>query len=191
MNANGLRVWAQSCPPAAVGLADGSARSNAPMDSATRDVRDEEGTRGLEVVFRVDVSPDALLEVLWSPANIGRLFPDIKEARVIGGEGDSLDIQYRVDAVVREVGYVLRRSCDREERTITWREIGGDLRRVRGGWRIELLDDGRASLVTYRAFVSVAMFVPTALIREGAKRKLGEMVARVQSIAVELGGAGT
>ena len=71
------------------------------MDSATRDVRDEEGTRGLEVVFRVDVSPDALLEVLWSPANIGRLFPDIKEARVIGGEGDSLDIQYRVDAVVR------------------------------------------------------------------------------------------
>ena len=161
------------------------------MDSAPRDVRDEEGTRGLEAVFRVEVPPDALLEVLWSPANFGRLFPDIKEARVIGGEGDSLDIQYRVDAVVREVSYVLRRSRDREERTITWREIGGDLRRVRGGWRIEPLDDGRASLVTYRAFVSVAMFVPTALVREGAKRKLAEMVARVRTLAVELGGADT
>ncbi len=159
------------------------------MDTTTRDVTDEEGTKGLEAVFQVPVPPDALLEILWSPANFGRLFPDIKEARVIAGQGGdatTLDVSYRVDIVVREVGYVLRRTLDREARTIIWREIGGDLRRVRGGWRIESLDEGRASRVTYRAFVAVAMFVPTGLVREGARKKLGEMVARVRSLTVEL-----
>jgi carbon monoxide dehydrogenase subunit G len=156
------------------------------METTTRDVTDEEGTKGLEAVFQVEVPPDALLEVLWSPANFGRLFPDLKEVRVIGGEGVTLDVSYRVDLIVREVGYVLRRTLDRGARTIVWREIGGDLRRVRGGWRIEPVEDGRASRVTYRAFIAVAMFVPTGLVRDGAKKKLGEMVARVRSVAVDV-----
>jgi carbon monoxide dehydrogenase subunit G len=162
-------------------------RSTPPMaNTTTRDVTDEEGTKGLEAVFDVAVPPDALLEVLWSPDNFGRLFPELKEVRVVGGEGAQLDVAYRFDAVLREVGYVLRRTLDREARTIIWREIGGDLKRVRGGWRIEPSENGAASRVTYRAFVAVAIFVPTGLVREGAKKKLGEMVARVRSVAVEL-----
>jgi carbon monoxide dehydrogenase subunit G len=154
------------------------------MDAATRDVTDSEGTKGLEAVFQVDVPPDDLLGILWAPANFTRLFPDIKEARVVSDGGATLDVAYRIDAVVRTLGYVLRRTLDRDARAITWREIGGDLRRVRGGWRIE--PSGSGSRVTYAAFVDVGRFVPTALVRDGAKRKLGEMVQRVRSVAVEL-----
>ena len=76
---------------------------------------DEDGTKGLEAVFDVDVLPDGLLEVLWAAsANFGRLFPDIKEARVVSGEGATLEIAYRVDVTIREVSYVLRRTLDRE-----------------------------------------------------------------------------
>ncbi|MGO8992190.1 MAG: SRPBCC family protein [Polyangiaceae bacterium] len=161
-------------------------------DPPARDVTDEEGTKGLEAVFEVDAPPDALLELLWAPANFNRLFPDIKEARVVAGDGaggcDELDVAYRVDAVVREVSYVLRRTRDRAARTITWREIGGDLRRVRGGWRIEPSARAGASRVTYRAFVDVVRFVPTGLVRDGAKRKLAEMISRVRQVAGELGG---
>jgi len=159
------------------------------MGTTTRDVKDDEGTKGLEAIFQVDVPPDALLEVLWAPTNFGRLFPDIKEARVVAGAGATLDIAYRADAGIRMVSYVLRRVLDREARSITWREIGGDLRRVRGGWYLEPADGGRASRVTYRAFVDVVRFVPTALVRDAAKRKLGEMVARVRKVAVEIGAA--
>ena len=53
------------------------------MDFATRDLKDEEGTKGLEAVFQVDLPPDALLEMLWSPDNFPRLFPEIREARVL------------------------------------------------------------------------------------------------------------
>jgi hypothetical protein len=156
--------------------------------TTARDVTDEAGTKGLEAVFDVDVPPDALLEVLWSPASFARLFPDVKEVRVVAGEGDALDLDYRVDAVVREVRYVLRRTIDRAARTIAWREIGGDLKRVRGGWRIEAGTREGTSRATYRAFVDVGWFVPQGLVRDGAKRKLDEMVARVRRVAAEIHG---
>src|SRR5277367_6380518 len=104
--------------------------------ATTRDVTDEEGTKGLEAVFQVAVPPDVLLEVLWSPDNFGRLYPEIREARVVRAEATTLEIAYRIDVVVREISYVLRRTIDRDARTISWRELGGDLRRVRGGWQI-------------------------------------------------------
>jgi hypothetical protein len=156
------------------------------VETRTRDVTDEVGTKGLEAVFEVDVAADPLLEILWSPSNFGRLFPDIKESRVVASGETELDVAYRVDAVVREVSYVLRRTLDRTARTVAWREIGGDLRRVRGAWRVELAGRPGASRVTYTAFVDIGRFVPTALVRDGAKRKLDEMVARVRRVAAEI-----
>jgi hypothetical protein len=155
-------------------------------EPTTRDVTDGEGTKGLETIFEVEVPPGALLAVLWAPVHFRTLFPDIEEAHVVKDEGLSLEVAYRVDALVRKVSYVLRRSLDREAGTITWREIGGDLRRVRGGWRIEGSGREGASRVTYRAFVDVGRFVPTALVRDAAKRKLGEMVERVRTVAVAI-----
>jgi carbon monoxide dehydrogenase subunit G len=158
------------------------------MDAVTRDATDEAGTKGLEAIFRVDVPPDALLEVLWSTANFGRLFPDLKEVKVLAGAGDELDVSYRVNVVIKEIGYVLRRNCDRTARTITWREIGGDLKRVRGSWALEPMNDGRSSQATYRAFVEVGRFVPTGMVRDAAKKKLDEMIERVRRVAKEIHG---
>ncbi|MDY0004900.1 MAG: hypothetical protein RBU30_26615, partial [Polyangia bacterium] len=80
------------------------------------EVKDEAGTRGIEVVFAAPAAPDDLLGLLWDVGNFPRLFPDIKDYRVVGqGEGSpplSLDISYRIDAVVRELSYVLRRVLD-------------------------------------------------------------------------------
>jgi ribosome-associated toxin RatA of RatAB toxin-antitoxin module len=156
------------------------------MDIVTRDVKDEEGTKGLEAVFEVAVPPDALLEILWVPANFPRLFPEIREARVIRAEGDWIEIAYRIDAVLKEVHYTTRRTIDRASRTITWREISGDLRRVRGGWHLQDGATAGTSRATYRAFVDPGRFIPTALVREAAKRKLDEMVRRVRSVAAAI-----
>jgi hypothetical protein len=156
------------------------------IEMAMRDVVDREGTKGLEAVFEVDVPPDELLCLLWAPIHFRRLFPDIEDVRVIKDGGETLEVAYRIDAVVRKVGYVLLRTRDQAARTITWREIGGDLRRVRGSWRIEPSAGPGTSEVTYQAFVDVGRFVPTALVRDAGKRKLGEMVERVRKVAVAI-----
>jgi len=151
------------------------------------EAKDEAGTKGLEATFDVAVPPDELLAILWDVGNFGRLYPDIKEARVVGGEGDALDVAYRVNAVLKEVSYVLRRTRDPAARVIAWRELSGDLRRVRGEWRIAPSPgDPSRSRVTYRAFVDVGRFVPTAMVRDIAIRKLDEMAARVRRVAGDI-----
>lgn len=163
-------------------------RCDAPGD--IREVTDEAGTRGLQAVFWVAVPPDPLVSILWDVANFGRLFPDIKETRVVdqseGNPPRRIDLAYRVDAVVKEISYVLRRQLDPEARAITWRELSGDLRRVRGGWWVEPTDAPGISRATYRAFVDIGRFVPTRLVAKGAKRKADEMIARVRRVAGEL-----
>jgi ribosome-associated toxin RatA of RatAB toxin-antitoxin module len=156
------------------------------MDFTVRDVTDEIGTKGLEAVFQVDVPPDALLEIVWVPENFPRLFPEIREARVLRREESTIDIEFHVHAIIKEIRYSTRRTIDRAARTITWKEIGGDLKRVRGGWIIQPGATPETSRATYRAFIEVGRFVPTGLVREGAKRKLGEMVTRVRSVAAEI-----
>jgi len=88
--------------------------------------------------------------------------------------------------VLKEVRYTLRRTLDRSSRSITWREIGGDLRRVRGSWRVESGPEPGQSRVTYAAFVDVGRFVPTALVRDLAMRKVSEMAERIRRVATEL-----
>lgn len=156
------------------------------------EVKDEAGTRGIEIRFAVAGDPDSLLALLWDVRGFPRLYPDIKEFQVVGtGDGDpprSLDVAYRIDAVVKELRYVLRRVLDPEARTITWTELSGDLRRVRGGWWILPAERPGLSLVTYRAFVDVGRFVPTSLVAKAARRKASEMVERVRQVAAELHG---
>ena len=166
-------------------------RCSAP--AAIREVTDEAKTRGLEVVFHVAAPPDDLLDLFWDLGNLRRLFPDILDLEVVGqAPGNpplSLDIAYRVNAVVKEVRYVIRRTLDRDRRAIEWREVSGDLKRVRGGWWFEPTDDPMVSKARYRAFVDIGRFVPTRLVAKGAKRKAGEMVARVRAVVLERFGA--
>ncbi len=159
-----------------------------------REIADESGTRGLEAIFYVAVESNRLLDILWDVSNFGRLFPDILETRVVDTDGltppKRIDLAYRVDAVIKVIRYVLRRRLDPDARAITWRELSGDLRRVRGGWWVEVTDTAQTSRVTYRAFVDIGRFVPTRLVAKGAKRKAGEMIARVRRVAGELSAMG-
>jgi hypothetical protein len=54
---------------------------------------------------------------------------------------------------------------------------------VRGGWQLQDGATPSTTRATYRAFVDPGRFIPTALVREVAKRKLGEMVTRVRTVA--------
>jgi ribosome-associated toxin RatA of RatAB toxin-antitoxin module len=155
-----------------------------------REVTDETGTRGIEVRFHLAVPADWLLELLWDVDQFARLFPDVKDHAVVrrgpGEQPTELDVRYRVNAVVTELSYVLRRTLDRAARSITWRELSGDLRRVRGGWWTEPTDADGVTLATYRAFVDPGRLIPTRLVARGARRKAGEMVDRLRRVTAEI-----
>ena len=149
-----------------------------------REVVDEVGTKGLEATFEVDVPAEVLLDALWDVTQFPRLFPDVKHTRVLRRAEDELDVEHEIDAVLRRVRYVLRRTRDRARGRISWMELSGDLRRVRGGWQVTPTEKG--CHVVYTAFVDVGRFVPTSVVRDLAMRKIDEMIARVSRVAREL-----
>lgn len=149
-------------------------------------VNDDVGTRGLEAVFHVNARAEPVLQLLWDPDNYGELFPDIESHRVLSSSDAQIDVEMTVNAVLKRVRYVLRRTLDREKLHIGWREIDGDLKRARGGWWIRRTDRDDVSELTYRAFVAVNRFVPTRLVAATATRKLDDMVARVRQVAARL-----
>jgi carbon monoxide dehydrogenase subunit G len=146
-----------------------------------RETKDAEGTQGLEAEFEVAAPRALLLDLLWDTKNFPELFPEVLEVHVLATEGERMSVEYAVDAVLKRVRYRLERTRDREAGVIAWRETGGDLKRVRGEWRMAEAAGG--THLTYRAFVAVGYFVPTSVVRDVAMRKVGEMVERVRRVA--------
>src|SRR5262245_26801039 len=91
--------------------------------ASIREVEDEAKTKGLEATFYIAVPPDALLAILWDVGNFGRLYPDVLEHKVLGTDQNTIDIQYRVNAILKEIKYTLRRTRSAHPRSIRWREL--------------------------------------------------------------------
>ena len=154
--------------------------------AVVKKVEDEARTRGLEVTFYISASVDTMLELLWEPDNFRMLYPAVKRATVRSRTNDVVEVDVSVDAVIKEVRYVIRRELDRAARSITWREVEGDLRRTRGGWWIEETERPGVSKCIYRDFVDVAYWIPSGAVAAVAKRKVNDMVTRLREVAAEI-----
>ncbi len=151
-----------------------------------REVKDAAGTRGIEIAFTVEAAAEKVLLALWDLKNFPRLFPDVLETRVLSHSEDTLEVAYRVDAVLREVRYTLSRKLLRPQGEIRWHQIKGDLKKVSGAWKVEPGDTPDRCRLTYRTFVDVGFFVPTVLVQKMAYKKADEMVERVRRVLREL-----
>ena len=144
-----------------------------------------DGIQGLRATFHVAAAPDRVLAVLWDVRRFPDMFPDIKHMRVLSRGETEIDVEFRVDAVIAEVTYTLRRTLDKERRSIRWHEIAGDLEHVRGSWLVENTADPNLSRVTYASFVSVNAFVPESVYRNIAEGKVEELAGRLRRAVEE------
>ena len=146
------------------------------------DIDGERGVKGLRATFRVAAPPDVVLSTLWDVHRFRSIFPDIKSLDVVGERTDEVDAKFTVDAVLSTVTYILRRDVDRQARVVAWKNIGGDLKLVRGAWSVSpVAGDDAVSEVVYTSFVDVGTFVPTGMVRDIAMSKVEQMAMRVRT----------
>ncbi|MFZ9888161.1 MAG: type II toxin-antitoxin system RatA family toxin, partial [Myxococcota bacterium] len=139
--------------------------------------------KGMRATFLVHATKERVLATLWDVERFQEIFPDFRRVEVIERGNNRVDARFFVDVPLATVTYDLRRELDLAEGQISWREIGGDLRAVRGGWRVEPTDHPDLVRVTYESFVDVGRFVPEALVRDLAIAKLEEVATRVRLAA--------
>jgi ribosome-associated toxin RatA of RatAB toxin-antitoxin module len=148
--------------------------------TSTKDKTGINGIKGLEAQFVVHAEPDKVLALLWDVRLFPELFPDIDKMTVVASTATTIDVHFKISAMVKDVEYTLRRVLDPAQRTIRWQEIGdGDVKYIRGWWKVESGSKG-FSVVTYASFVDVGYAVPTGLVRSLAIRKVDEMANRVR-----------
>lgn len=96
-------------------------------------------------------------------------------------DGRPILVEFRIDAKLREVRYVLRHRLERPE-SITWDYVEGDAKDVDGSWRFEDAGEGRTRC-TYRVSFDVGGFVPGSV-----KRALAEQAVRssLQALSVRV-----
>lgn len=142
-----------------------------------------EGMLGVEAIFDVEAEPAEVLDVVWNVQRFQETFPDVEDIQVLERKPHELVLRVQLDAVLAKVRYTMRRTFEPAARRVRWVELGGDLERVRGSWEVTPLAQGRRSRVIYRSFVVVSTWMPEAVYRELALRKVEEMIERLRTAA--------
>ena len=110
------------------------------------------------------IAPAVAYAVVADFAAYPRLFPEIKEARVLSTSGKRVRAEFRGNIVV-PFRYVLDLDCDPEALTVGWSYVEGEvIKNSEGGWRFS--PEGNGTRVEYRVAMEISAPVPGFLLRK-------------------------
>ena len=110
------------------------------------------------------LAPAAVYAVVVDFAAYPRLFPEIKEVRVLSTCGQRVRAEFRGN-IVLPFRYVLDLDCDADSLTVDWRYVEGEVvKRSEGGWRF--VAEGGGTRVDYSVAMEVSAPLPGFLLRK-------------------------
>lgn len=108
-------------------------------------------------------APADVYAVVVDFAAYPRLFPEIKQARIVSTTGNVVRVEFRAEAVIA-VRYVLDLTCDPAALTVDWTFVEGEVvTGSTGGWRFTPSGDG--TTIDYRAALDVKAPLPGFILR--------------------------
>jgi len=110
------------------------------------------------------VSPAEVFAVVVDFPAYPRLFPEIKQARVLRSEAGKVRAEFRGNLVL-PFRYVLDLDCDAQAGTVTWTYVDGEMvKDSTGGWRF--VADAGGTRVDYEVSLRIDAPVPGFLLRK-------------------------
>lgn len=110
------------------------------------------------------VEPRRVYAIVVDFAAYPRLFPEIKEARVVRSEGRVQRVEFKAQ-IVLPIRYVLDLTCDPEALTVDWTFVEGEVvTDSRGGWRFTAEAGG--TRVAYCTSMSIRAPLPGFLVKK-------------------------
>jgi ribosome-associated toxin RatA of RatAB toxin-antitoxin module len=143
------------------------------------------GKTAVKAVFFVPGEPDLVYGILKDASRFPEFMPDTLEARIIESAEDYHVADFRGSNGLIQSRFVMRRIFADQERRISWTQVEGNARDVKGSWVVQAENGG--SVVTYWSVVDAGALVPDALVRAYQKESIPPMVANLR-LRVESGG---
>ena len=132
----------------------------------------------------VKTRPEQVWQVLTDYNSAPSIFPTLKKCHVVSDKGQTKVIHYQI----RPSGSFTSFEYDLEmketpHKMVEWHRIAGDFKAVDGYWKLEPVDCGRSTVVTYATYCNGGMFLPQALIRRQSRIDLPQVMSALKAHA--------
>jgi ribosome-associated toxin RatA of RatAB toxin-antitoxin module len=136
--------------------------------SAPFDVVDETiGDKPCQVVkMVVRAKPEQVFRILTDYENAPSVFPHLLKCHVLQDRGDIKVVEHKVQpsGPFGTFDYVLEVK-EVPFKSLEWHRVRGDFKEVDGYWKLEPLEGGHQTLVSYTSHVNGGFFIPAPLIK--------------------------
>ncbi|MGH9549045.1 MAG: SRPBCC family protein [Terriglobales bacterium] len=132
----------------------------------------------------VHAHPEQVWQVLSDYGNAARVFPMLKKCQVIEDHGTTKIVKHVVSpsGPAGTYQYTLELK-EQAPHVMEWHRIAGDFKEVDGCWRLEPLDGGHSTLVTYASHVNGGLFIPQMLIKRQNRADMPQVMAALKKQA--------
>ncbi|MBX3077126.1 SRPBCC family protein [Candidatus Obscuribacterales bacterium] len=164
------------------GTASADSHSSGVVEHATVTESVIDGDRYSVTKIVVHAAPHQVWNVLSDFDNAPKVFPQMKKCEVIKDEGHSKIVKHTVapSGPVGTYSYTLR-ITEKAPKYMEWHRLSGAFKQVKGFWKLEPLDNGRTTQVTYASFVDGGFFVPAPLIRRQSRIDMPSVMTALKS----------
>lgn len=136
----------------------------------------------------IKAKPDEVWTILTDYNNAHRTFPMMKKCQVLEDHGNTKIMKHIVapSGLIGTYEYVIELK-ETDKKALEWKRISGSFKEVDGFWRLEPVEGGRHTMVTYASYVNGGMFIPQGLI----KRQFRTDMPQVMSLLTKSAEGGT
>lgn len=135
---------------------------------------------GVRVTFAVKASRENIWATLVDYDNFQKIFVGINRMRVVSHDNEGAQIEFWIDAVLKNLNYILYRDYAQPGYRLTWVRVSGDLKDIHGSWEIQDTVDPEKLLLVYESYVDVGTWVISKFVQLGAQNRARDMAYRLR-----------
>jgi ribosome-associated toxin RatA of RatAB toxin-antitoxin module len=123
----------------------------------------------------INAPVEKVFDVVTNYERYPDFLPEVKEVRASNRKGSEVDLQYKVDLVVKTIRYTIHVKEERPSR-MSWTFIDGEVMKDnKGGWVLESAGEGKTK-ATYNVEVTVGPLVPKSILNTLVDSSLPKML---------------
>ncbi len=142
------------------------------------------------VVARVQVKapPEKVFQILADYDHADKVFPQVKQCKLMQDKGASKIVKHEIapQGIPGTYEYLLEIK-ESAPHALEWHRISGDFKDVDGYWKLEPIEGGKWTNVTYASYVDGGLFIPQMLIRRQCKIDMAGVMATLKNTVESTG----
>lgn len=118
----------------------------------------------------IKAKPERVFQTVTDYPNHAKLFPLMSKSQIVQDKGATKIVSQTVKptGVFTTFSYILEMKESKPNR-VEWKRLSGSMKDVRGFWKLESLDGGKTTLLTYGSYVDGGMLIPRPLLKRQFK----------------------